>query len=85
MTMSIKQQFLIKISLFLTNNPTMNVYRVIFDSKLQWGPQVENAIKKSNRAKHAILLIKKYFNKSELNTLLTSNFTLYYTTIMIIG
>ena len=44
------------------------------------GPQVENAIKKSNKAKHAIMLIRNYYNKTELNTLLTSNFysLLYY-------
>ena len=56
------------------SNLTINVLGVIFDSKLQWGPQVENAIKKSNRAKHAIMLIKKYFNKNELKMLITSNF-----------
>ena len=58
----------------------INVLGVIFDSKLQWGPQVESAIKKSNKAKHAIMLIRKYFNKTELSTLLTSNYysILYY-------
>ena len=58
----------------------INVLGIIFDSKLQWGPQVENAIKKSNKAKHAIMLISKYFNKSKRNTLLTSDFysLLYY-------
>ena len=38
------------------------------------------AIKKANKAKHAIHLIRKFFNKAELSTLLTSNFysILYY-------
>ena len=64
----------------INSKPTMNVLGIIFDSKLQWGPQVENAILKSNKAKHAIMLIRKFFNKQELNTLLTSNFfsVLYY-------
>ena len=64
----------------IRSNPTINVLGVIFDSKMQWGPQVENVIKKSNKAKHAISLIRKYFNKLELAALLTSNFysILYY-------
>ena len=64
----------------VTSKSTMNVLGVIFDSKLQWGPQIENVIKKSNAAKHAIILIKKYFSKKELSMLLTSNFfsILYY-------
>ena len=58
----------------------MNVLGVIFDSKLQWGPQTENVITKSSKAKHAIILIRKYFSKSELSTLLTFKFCsiLYY-------
>ena len=49
-------------------------------TKLQWSPQIGNAIKKSNKAKHAIFLISKYFNRLELNTVLTHNFysILYY-------
>ena len=64
----------------ITSNLTINVLGVIFDSKLQWGPQIENVIKKANKAKHAIQLIRKFFNKAELSTLLTSNFysILYY-------
>ena len=66
--------------IIITSKLTMNVLGITFDSKLQWGPQVENAIKKSNKAKHAIMLIRKFFNKTELNMLLTSNFysILYY-------
>ena len=33
---------------------TMNMLGVLFDSKLQWGPQIENAITKSKMAKHTI-------------------------------
>ena len=58
----------------------INVLGVIFDTKLKWHAQVENAIKKANKAKYAISLIKRYFTKQELNNLLTSNFfsILYY-------
>jgi hypothetical protein len=52
----------------------MNVLGVIFDSKLQWSPQVATSIKKSRSALHAINLIKKYFKPSELLMLITSNF-----------
>ena len=64
----------------LSINKTINVLGVIFDSKLQWHAQVENAIKKSNKAKYAISIIKRYFSKNELNNLLTSNYysILYY-------
>ena len=64
----------------ITSKVTINVLGVMFDSKLQWKAQVENAIKKSNKAKYAISMIKKYFTKNELNSLLTSNFfsILYY-------
>jgi hypothetical protein len=53
---------------------TINVLGVIFDSKLKWHSHIENAIKKSNKAKYAISIIKRYFTKSELNGLLTSNY-----------
>ena len=53
---------------------------VEFDSKLQWGAQVAQAINKSKRALHAIRLVSKYMNKDETKLLLTSNFysILYY-------
>jgi hypothetical protein len=59
---------------------TMNVSGVTFDSKLQWSAQVSNTIIKANCSLCAIKLIKKYFRKAELRTLLTSNFysILYY-------
>ena len=58
----------------------INVLGVIFDTKLKWHSQVENVIKKANKAKYAISLIRKYFTRNELSTLLTSNFysIMYY-------
>ena len=41
----------------ILSKPTINVLGVIFDSKLQWGSQIEGVIKKSNKAKHAIYFI----------------------------
>ena len=41
----------------IKNKTTVNILGVIFDSKLQWQVQVENVIKKSNKAKYAISLI----------------------------
>ena len=51
----------------------INVLGIIFDSKLQWGPQVANAITKSTRALNVISLIRNYFNQEELLKLITSN------------
>lgn len=47
---------------------------VIFDNKLQWGPQVSQTITKAKRALNANKLIKPYFNTEELRKLLTSNY-----------
>ena len=52
----------------------ISVLGIIFDSKLQWGPQVANAITKSARALNAISLIRNYFNQEELLKLVTSNY-----------
>ena len=52
----------------------MNVLGVVFDSKLKWGPQVANAISKSNKALNAIRLIRSFFSTGELLQLITSNF-----------
>jgi hypothetical protein len=73
----------ISVKLFNTtikSKSSINVLGVIFDSKLQWSTHVCKAIQKSNRSFCAIRLIKKYFTKQELCTLLTSNFysILYY-------
>ena len=58
----------------------INVLGIIFDSKLNWHLQVNNAITKSKKALHAISLIKKYFTSSELLSIITSNYLsiLYY-------
>ena len=58
----------------------INVLGVMFDTKLQWRNQVAQAISKSKQALHAIRLVSRYMNKSEVKQLLTSNFfsILYY-------
>ena len=58
----------------INSKSTMNVLGVTFDNKMQWSAQVSNAILKANCSLCAIRLIKKYFRKDELRTLLTSNF-----------
>ena len=64
----------------VTSKSTISVLGIIFDSKLNWSPQVHHAIKKANKALNAIKLIRKYFNSSELIQIITSNFysLLYY-------
>jgi hypothetical protein len=52
----------------------MSVLGIIFDSKLHWDYQVCNSIDKANKSLQAIRLIKKYFTRVELLTLLTSYF-----------
>ena len=47
----------------ILSKATINVLGVMFDSKLQWKAQIENVIKKSNKAKYAISMIKKYYKK----------------------
>ena len=58
----------------------INVLGIEFDSKLQWNTHVSKTISKAKKANHAIRLVRKYFNKHELNQLLTANFysILYY-------
>jgi hypothetical protein len=73
----------ISINLFNTqiqSKNTISVLGVIFDNKLQWTAQVCNAIRKSNCSLCGINLIKKFFTKNELRTLLTAKFysILYY-------
>ena len=58
----------------ITTKSTINVLGIIFDAKLQWGPQVAMAITKASRALNAICLIRNYFNTDELLQLITSNF-----------
>ena len=64
----------------IKSKPSINILGVQFDSRLNWEQQVSNSINKAKRSLHAIRLIKKYFNKTELRQLLTSNFysVLYY-------
>ena len=65
---------------FLISQSTINVLGVIFDSKLQWAPQVSHCVTKSLNALNAIKLIKRFFKRDELLQLVTSNFysILYY-------
>ena len=58
----------------ISTRPTINVLGVIFDSKLQWGPQVAAACTRASRALNAISLIRRFFNQQELLQLVTSNF-----------
>ena len=70
----------------LLNNATIvsklsiNVLGVLFDSKLTWSKQVSQTTQKAKKSLHAIKMIRKYFTKGEITTLLTSNFysILYY-------
>ena len=64
----------------LKSKDQINVLGIIFDSKLQWHLQINNAISKSRKALHAISLIKKYFSQNELLAMITSNYLsiLYY-------
>ena len=58
----------------------INVLGVLFDSKLQWGPQVQKTLTKANKALNAIRMIRNYFDQEDLLRLITSNFysVLYY-------
>ena len=64
----------------LTSNKTINILGVIFDSKLTWVDHISHAIKRSITALNAIRIIKRFFTKKELLSLVTSNFysILYY-------
>ena len=59
---------------------SINVLGVEVDSKLLWNIHISKAIAKAKKAQHAIRLIRKFFNKNELNFLLTANVysILYY-------
>ena len=59
---------------------SINILGVIFDLKLQWPEQIAHTIKRSMNALNAIRLIRHYFKREELLSLLTSNFfsILYY-------
>ena len=59
--------------LLIRSRSTISVPGVTFDSKLQWGPQIVNVVKKYNKAKQSIYLIRTYFSKIELSTHFTAN------------
>ena len=52
----------------------IGVLGIVFDSWLQWGPLVQRALTRANKALSAIKLIKNYFNPKELLQLITYNF-----------
>ena len=62
----------------------MNVLGVIFDSKLNWGPQVASAICKARKALYAVRLLRKFFNDQEMRILLDSYVysVLYYNAVI---
>ena len=64
----------------IMSKTSINVLGVSFDSKMTWSNQISQTIQKANKALHAIKIIKKYFSKIEITTLLTSNYfsILYY-------
>ena len=64
----------------ITTKPSMNVLGVQFDSKLQWSDHVQNVKKKLKKVLQSIYLIKKYFKKEDLLSIITSNYysVLYY-------
>ena len=64
----------------ISSLPQINVLGVIFDSKLQWQPQLSNLIKKAKRSLSALNLIKPYFTNDEIQQIVTSYFNsvLYY-------
>ena len=64
----------------LISNRTKNILGVIFDLKLTWADHISHAVKRSIKALNAIRIIKRFFTKKELLSLVTSNFysILYY-------
>jgi hypothetical protein len=64
----------------LRTKQSMNVLGILFDSKMQWQPQVQLTINKSKRALQAIKLIRKYFSREQLLKLITACYysILYY-------
>ena len=63
----------------IISKKTINILGVIFDSKLQWTEQVANASSKALKAAGAIRLIKRFFTKTEIMQLITSNvFSILY-------
>ena len=72
---------LLKIDTAVVNaKDEINVLGLTFDSRLNWTSQVSRSIKNANTSLQAIKMIRKYFSRQEVITLLTSNFysKLYY-------
>ena len=65
---------------YVATKSIINMLGIVFDSKLQWAPQVAGSISKATRALNGLRLINRYFNMSKLLSLVTSNYysTLYY-------
>ena len=68
---------------FIISQTTMNVLGVIFDTKLQWAPQVADCVSRSLNALNVIKLIKKFI-KNENYFKLISLMTMMYTTYLLI-
>ena len=63
----------------LTKN-FINVLGVTFDSKLNWSVHIANCISKAKKSLYALRLLRPFFCKNKMRTLLDSNFysILYY-------
>ena len=62
----------------------MNVLGVVFNSKLNWQIHISNAISKAKKSFYALRLVKKYFNETQMRTLIDSNFTLSFIIFILI-
>ena len=56
---------------YISTKSQMNVLGIIFDTGLQWGPQITSTLKKANKGLNAIRLIKNYFSTNELLTIVS--------------
>jgi predicted secreted protein len=64
----------------IKSSESINVLGVTFDSKLGRSTHINKAVGKANKALNAFKLKRKFFNTTELMSLITSNFytILYY-------
>ena len=62
----------------------MNVLGVTFDSKLNWSSHTCKAIAKAKKVLYALRLLRKFFTKEQMRTLLDSYFysVLYYNSVI---
>ena len=58
----------------IESNKEMNVLGVTFDSKLNWSSHIGKAITKAKKSLYAVQLLKKFFNQTQMRTLLDSFF-----------